>query len=151
MRMLAPVNRRVAPWHGFRVLEEELERLFGELKPVSAESPQAWAPAVDLREDATSYYLEAELPGIAQQDLQLSVEKDVIFLKGARKREEKKEGKGYLYSERAYGSFERSFGIPEGIDADRVTASFEHGVLRVTIPKPEREQAKKIEVKLAET
>ena len=149
MRMLVPFQQRSAsPWSPFRSLESELDRLFNGLSGREEETWTTWSPAVDLREDETAYHLEADLPGVAQKDVTLSIENNIISLKGERKREEKGAEKGYRYIERTQGSFERAFRLPEGVDAEKVTASYEHGVLHVTIPKPEQAKPKQIEVKV---
>ncbi len=144
MTMLMPaIRREVAPWSALRELEDGLERVFG-----GFDSESAWTPAVDLQETEEGYVLKADLPGLEKKDISLTVEEDVVTLSGERKDETRKEGKGYCRIERARGSFRRSFRLPAGIDANKVSAEFSKGVLHVTLPKPETAKPKQIDVKI---
>lgn len=147
MTMLAPVRTTMlSPWPGFRELENTLSRIFqGEGEP---ETCAPWTPAVDLHETKDAYLLEADLPGLTKEDIQLTIEDDVVTLKGERKFAEKTEHQGYQRIERRYGGFHRSWRIPEGVVSDRVAATFDNGVLKVTLPKPEEAKPKQIEVKV---
>lgn len=136
----------LSPWTGFRDLENQLERIFH-----GAETPSgagAWMPPVDIRETNDAYVLEADLPGLKKEDIEVQIVEDRITLKGERKREMESEDKGYRRYERAEGKFERSFRIRGGVDASKVEAKFEHGVLTVTLPKPEESKPRQIEVKI---
>ncbi len=149
MSLLVPVRHRSAfPWAGFGEIERHLDRVFNGAPLASLEESGTWMPAVDIRERDDAYLLEADLPGLTREDITVSVVEDRVTLKGARKREEHREEKGYRRYERAEGSFERSFRIHGGIDANKVDARFENGVLRVTLPKPEQNKPKQIEVKV---
>ena len=108
-------------------------------------------PAMDVTEDADAYKLTAELPGMSEKDIEVAVSDGTLTLKGEKKQETEQKDKNYYMSERAYGSFERSFTLPEGIDRDKVGAEFAKGVLTITLPKkPEAKVAPtKIEVKAA--
>lgn len=147
MKALHPAKRQeLSPWAGFQALEERLNRIFGGL-PMDFEPIQgAWMPSVDLHEGKDNYTLKADLPGVAKDDLELSVVDDVVTLKGHRSQEEERDEEGYHRVERSYGSFQRSFRIPGGIDAARVEAKFENGVLAVTLPKREENRPKQITV-----
>jgi HSP20 family protein len=109
------------------------------------------APAVDIVEGEKAYEVTAELPGMDGKDIEVTLTDDVLTIKGEKR--EEKEGKegSYRLSERHYGAFERSFEAPEGVDADKIEARFEKGVLKVTLPKkPEAQKTeKKIEIKTA--
>lgn len=109
------------------------------------------SPAVDITEDETGYKLSAELPGMAEKDIEVSVVDDTLTIKGEKKQETEKKDENYYLSERSYGSFQRSFVLPDSVDADKIDAAFAKGVLTVTLPKkPEAKvEAKKIEVKPA--
>lgn len=150
MSILVPVKRSAAfPWAGFSELEQQFDRLFG-IEPVAGQTASgAWLPAVDIHETDAAFILEADLPGLKLEDIHVSVLDDRITISGARKREEKHEEKGYRRYERAEGEFERSFRINGGIDVARVEASFEQGVLTVTLPKPEAAVPKQIDVKVS--
>lgn len=146
MSMLVPAKEMCfLPWSGFRALEKELDRIFGGEHPISSGT---WAPAVDFHESKDAYVIEADLPGLKREDIEVTVVNDVVTLKGERKSEsEQKEG-GYHCVERRYGRFERSFRLPSGVDTTKVTAHFEQGVLKVTLPKPETAKPKQIEVQM---
>jgi HSP20 family protein len=95
--------------------------------------------------------ITAELPGIDQKNVEVNVANGAITIKGEKKEETEEKKKDYYVSERRYGSFERYFGLPDGVDADKIEATFKNGVLKVTLPKTAEAQqaAKKIEVKAA--
>ncbi len=107
------------------------------------------APAMDVTEDKDAYRLTAELPGMNEKDIEVSVTDSMLTLKGEKKQETEQKAKNYHVSERMYGSFERSFSLPDGIDASKIAANFTKGVLTVTLPKkPEAKiEPKKVEVK----
>ena len=108
-------------------------------------------PAVDVTEDEKGYTIAAELPGIDEKDLDVSLTGDALTIKGEKHAEKEERDKNYYVSERSYGSFRRSFALPENVDRNAVGASFAKGVLTVTLPKTAqaRKEAKKIEVKAA--
>jgi HSP20 family protein len=105
-----------------------------------------WVPATDLVEDGEHLVLRADLPGMTEDDVEVEVNDGVLTVSGERKAEEKKEGEGYHRVERAFGSFSRSLSLPEGIDADKVTAEFDKGVLEVRIPKPEERKPHRVQI-----
>lgn len=107
------------------------------------------APAVDVTENDTEFAISAELPGMDEKDVEVTVSGDVLTIRGEKKQESEKEGKGYHVSERRFGSVQRAFALPAGVDADRISAEFAKGVLRVTLPKTAqaRSQPKRIEVR----
>jgi len=107
-----------------------------------------WAPAVDISEDDKEYVIKAELPEIKREDVKVKVENGVLTLAGARKLEKEEKGKRYHRIERAYGSFTRSFSLPDDADGDKVTANFKDGVLRVQVQKSEKARPRAIEVKV---
>jgi HSP20 family protein len=146
MSRLVPVKRTVAfPWAGFGELEQQFERLLGEL-PAHRPSAGSWVPAVDIHETDSAYILEADLPGMTREDISVSILDDRVTLKGTRKREAKHEEKGYRRYERAEGAFERSFRIDGGVDEAHVEARFENGVLTITLPKPEEAKPRQIAI-----
>ena len=127
-------------------MENQLERIFN---GAPAGRSTDWMPPVDIHETNDAYVLEADLPGLKKEDIEVQVVEDRITLKGTRKREENAESKGYRRYERAVGQFERSFRIAGGVDASKVEAKFEHGVLTVTLPKPEEAKPRQIDVKVS--
>lgn len=150
MNMLTLRRNAVSPWMGFRELEEQLDRLFSGTPVQGGECRCAWAPSVDLQERDDAYVLRADLPGLSKEDIELTVVDDVVTLKGRRNEEKDERIKGYHRIERSFGEFSRSFRIPAGIDAQKVEAKFDRGVLEVTLPKPETAKPKQIEVKIGE-
>ena len=106
-------------------------------------------PAVDVAESEKSYEIKAELPGMDEKDIEVKVTDGSLTIKGEKQEEREEKERDYYLQERRYGSFERSFELPESVDPDRIEASFKKGVLTVTLPKKAEAQkpAKKIEVK----
>jgi HSP20 family protein len=109
------------------------------------------SPAVDVTEDDTSYKLAAELPGMSEKEIEVVVSGDKLTLKGEKRQEKEQKEKNFYLSERSYGSFQRSFYVPEGVDREKIAADFSKGVLTITMPKTAKavNQQKKIEVKTA--
>jgi HSP20 family protein len=109
------------------------------------------APAVDVTETDKAYEITAELPGMDEKNIEVKVVNDNLRIKGEKQEEKEEKKKDYYLQERRFGSFERSFALPEGVDADKIEASFRKGVLTVMLPKkPEAQKPeKKIEVKAA--
>jgi HSP20 family protein len=109
------------------------------------------SPAVDVSEDDAGYRITAELPGMSEKDVEVVTSGDTMTLKGEKRQEKEQQDKHFYLSERSYGSFQRSFHIPDGVDRDRIAADFAKGVLTVTMPKTAKAVAeqKKIEVKAA--
>lgn len=138
------------PFRDLRNLQDEMTRLFTGGRPVLLGQEEmangAWVPSVDIFEDKEKLTLEAELPGMKREDFEISVENNVITLSGERKFEKRTEGDNYHRVERSYGSFTRSFTLPQTVTADGATAEFENGVLRVSLPKREETKARKIEI-----
>ncbi|MCG8342317.1 MAG: Hsp20/alpha crystallin family protein [Chlorobiales bacterium] len=100
--------------------------------------PATSAFKVDISEDEDAFYIEAEIPGLKKEDISLGVEEDVLTIKGERKKETEEQGKNYHRVERNYGSFSRSFNLGELIDQENIEASFENGVLHVSLPKAQQ-------------
>lgn len=113
--------------------------------------PAPLVPAVDFVEDDKAFRITAELPGMTDKDVDISLSGDVLTIKGEKQEEKEEKRKNYYMSERRFGSFQRSLTLPDGIDRDKIEAVCEKGVLTVTLPKtPEAvKQQKKIEVKAA--
>ncbi|MEK7268904.1 MAG: Hsp20/alpha crystallin family protein [Nitrospirota bacterium] len=107
-----------------------------------------WAPLVDITEDDKEYLIKAELPEVKKEDVKLTAHDDVLTITGERKYEKEEKGKKYHRVERAYGSFERSFTLPEDADEGKIAAEFKDGVLKVHLPKSEKAKPKSIEVKI---
>ncbi len=106
-------------------------------------------PAVDLAEKEGEYEITAELPGLDEKDVEVRLANGALTISGEKKAEREEKDKDYHFSERRYGSFKRSFRVPDGVDADKIEASFEKGVLKVKLPKSAQavENSKKIDIK----
>lgn len=125
-----------------------MRRMF-DLMPTTESTFSFNVPAVDVTEDDKAYKIAAELPGLDEKDVEVSVTGDVLSIKGEKRQEKEEKNKNWYVSERAYGSFERSFQLPDGVDRDKIAAEFTKGVLTVNLPKraDAQKQQKKIEVK----
>jgi HSP20 family protein len=106
-------------------------------------------PAVDVAEDETSFKLSAELPGMADKDIQVALSGDTLTIRGEKRQDKEEKKSGYHLSERSYGEFQRAFTLPDGVDGEKIAAAFANGVLTVTVPKKAQAVAKKIQVKAA--
>jgi HSP20 family protein len=141
---------RYDPFRDLRSLQEEVNRLFSTnlTRSFGDESigRGAWSPSVDIYENKEQIVLEAELPGMKQEDFDLSVENNVITLRGERRFEKTDDSDNYHRVERSYGSFTRSFTLPQSVSAEGAKAEYNNGVLRVTLPKREEAKSRRIEV-----
>jgi HSP20 family protein len=108
-----------------------------------------WYPAVEILDNESEIVVKAELPGLKKEDIDINVEDNVLTVRGERKREEEVKEKGYFRSERAYGSFSRSFTLPTTVAVDKINASYKDGVLSVTLPKAEEAKPRQIAIKAA--
>jgi HSP20 family protein len=130
--------------------QREFDRLFREaFSPALAEgevSTRTWAPPVDIYENGDSLVLKAELPGINPDDVEIRVEDNTLYLKGERKFEKEVKEQNYHRVERTYGTFTRTFTLPNSVDADKVNASYKDGVLTLTMPKKEEAKPKTIKI-----
>lgn len=124
-------------------LRREIDRLFED----AVGAGTRWSPAVDVREDDQSIDLDFELPGMKPEDVTVNVENGILSVSGE-KRAERKEGEEgrYHMTERTYGSFFRSFQLPQGVDENQIHAEFDNGVLSVRIPKTALPQPRRIEI-----
>jgi HSP20 family protein len=107
---------------------------------------RTWTPPVDIEETENAYILRAELPGMTKDDIQITLENNVLRLSGERKVEKNVDQSNYHRVERVYGTFSRSFALPHEVDAEHVQAHFENGVLTLTVPKAEQARPRKIEI-----
>jgi HSP20 family protein len=155
-------------WRPFESLRREVDRLFEDFdrgfwtspfrRPIFGIEPfwqreEAWgaAPSVDIVEKNNAYEVTAELPGMDEKNIEVKLVDGGLTIKGEKQEEKEEKKKNYYLHERQYGSFERCFTVPEGVDTNKIEATFKKGVLTVTLPKkPEAiKPEKKIEVKAA--
>lgn len=143
-------------WSPFKEMEELQGRLgsWMNLPGRATTSKEAlavadWSPLVDITEDDKEFLLKAELPGVKREEVKVTVEDGVLMLSGERRFEKEEKDKKYHRIERAYGSFMRSFTLPEETPADKVAAEFKDGVLLVHLPKAVTPKPSPMEVKVA--
>jgi HSP20 family protein len=148
----------IVRWEPLRELasiQNEMNRLFGTVfdapNPSNGNTLRRWMPPMDLVETDDHFVLRADLPGLAEGDVSIEVEDNVLTVSGERKAEHETTKEGYHRVERAFGSFSRSLTLPEGVDAESVTASFDRGVLEIRIPKPEQRKPRKISIGVGDT
>jgi HSP20 family protein len=118
-------------------------------RPALQEGADTWRPAVDVLEKDRNLILRAELPGVDQKDIDLKIEGNVLTLKAERKREQEENDKNYRRVESFYGTFSRSFALPETANLDKVTADYKNGVLTISIPQKPELKPREIPVKAA--
>jgi HSP20 family protein len=130
----------LTPFRGFYDMQSEMNRMldevFGSLARTGrrqGEAPTQWAPALDVLQEDGDIVVRAELPGVKQEDVDITFQNGVLTISGVRQAEEQKEGSGYYIRERRYGSFRRSMSLPEGTDESNISARFLDGVLEVRV------------------
>jgi HSP20 family protein len=131
-----------------------MNRLFNTFfdSPTPAAAPAAqrrWVPAMDLVETHEDFVLHADLPGLAEGDVAIELDDNVLTISGERKSGHESQKEGYYRVERSWGSFSRSLTLPDGVDPESVKASFDRGVLEVRIPKPEQRKPRKVSISVA--
>ena len=149
-------------WSPFKEMEDLQQRLFGLLNrnlgrvPMRGEADgeetitvTQWAPLVDISEDEKEYLIKAELPEVKKEDVKVTVENGVLLIQGERKFEKEEKNKRYHRVERAYGSFTRSFTLPDDSESDKVVAEFKDGVLKVHLAKSEKSRPRTIDVRVS--
>ena len=148
-----PFRTRWDPFKELEEMEKRLATLFGRA-PIRKNGDKEvmtvaeWSPLVDITEDEKEYLIKAELPEIKKEEVKVTVQEDVLTISGERKYEKEEKGKKYHRVERAYGSFMRSFTLPEDADGAKVAAEFKDGVLKIHLPKSEKAKPKSIDVKV---
>ena len=147
---------RWEPVRELSTLQNEMNRLFSTFFDTPGDSGgngglRRWVPAMDLVETDEHFVLRADLPGLAEGDVNIEVEDRVLTVSGERKAEHESTQDGYHRVERAFGAFSRSLTLPQGVDPEAVTASFDRGVLEIRIPKPEQRKPRKISIGVGDT
>lgn len=126
-------------------MQRQMDRLFGSLQGWE-NAPEAWTLPADVRETDDALEFTIEIPGLRPEDIDLTVEKDVLSVSGEKKFERAEDEEGYRLTERRFGRFERSFRVPMNVDAESVSANYEHGVLTIHLPKKEEARPRRIKV-----
>jgi HSP20 family protein len=138
------------PFRELARLEREMEDMFSRFPTWPwGERERGWAPAVDMVDRKDEIVLRADLPGLEEKDIEVTVQDSNVTIRGERKEETEEKKDDYYWCERSYGAFVRTLPLPTGIDADKVKATFKNGVLEVHLPKAKEAKGKKIEVKAA--
>lgn len=140
------------PWKDFGTLQDRINRLFDQtLRTFNPEGEEelergTWAPAVDIHETDDSFVVKADLPGMNKEDIQIDIKDSTLTLKGEKKFEQQVSKDNYIRVERTYGTFIRSFTLPQNVDPDKIKAKYKDGVLELTLPKKEEAKPKQIKV-----
>jgi HSP20 family protein len=129
------------PYRGFYDMQSEMNRMFDEVfgglsrrgGRQQGDDPTRWAPVLDVLQEEGDIVVRAELPGVKQEDVDITLHDGVLTISGERKAEQQREGSGYYVRERRYGSFRRSMTLPQGVDESKISARFERGVLEVRV------------------
>jgi HSP20 family protein len=146
-------NMQLVNWNPFREMDDLLARFqrgFGRSLANNGEDLPATmlAPAVDISETPKEYIIKAEMPGLKKEEVKVSVQNGVLTISGERKSETERKDEKYHRVERSYGSFMRSFALPEDVVAERVTAESKDGILTVCVPRSEAPKPKSVEIKV---
>lgn len=124
-----------------REIDRVFDAFFGQ-----TDQGRRWVPPMDLVEAEDHFTLKADLPGLTEGDVNIEVQDGTLTISGERRAEHEQSEKGWYRIERAFGSFNRSLTLPDGVNPDGIAASFAHGVLEVRIPKPEERKPRRIEI-----
>ena len=144
---LAPFTRERNDLARLRRDMDDVFGLFFEGSPMWTERERIFWPVVDISEDENAITVRAEVPGCKAEDIDISVQGNILTISGEKKHEEQKKGKGYYYAERSYGSFRRDLNLPSEVDPARINAAYKDGVLNITLTKSEKAKPVKIKVK----
>ena len=136
------------PWfvRGNPQAKQALDRFFGSDAPAADQTARAWMPRVDVREEASRFVILADLPGIDPADIEIQMDNNVLTLKGERKADALGEDAKATRIERGHGRFDRRFVLPEGADAEGISAAGKHGVLEISIPKKAQAAPRRIAI-----
>jgi HSP20 family protein len=146
---------RWEPSRELQTLQQEMNRLFGSFFDTptgngGSLAARQWIPAMDLVEEDEHYVLHADLPGVAEDDVKVELEDNVLTVSGERRSERNESREGYRRVERASGQFSRSLTLPEGVDPDKIEARIEKGVLELRIPKPEQRKPRRVAISVGD-
>lgn len=133
-------------------LQRDMNRIFDNFFRGGSEEPAlinaAWLPAVDVAEEDNQYVVKVELPGVNKDDVNISLESNILTIRGEKKTEQESKGRNYHRVERSFGCFHRSFTLPTRVNIDQIDAVFKDGILTVTMPKADEAKPKQIEVRV---
>jgi HSP20 family protein len=139
---------KVEPYRGFSTFQDQFNRLFNESfrNPSEESAFTAWAPSVDIYETPNELVVKADLPDVNEKDIDVHVENNLLTIRGERKFEKSVSEENYLRVERTYGSFSRSFSLPNTVNAEAIGAEYKNGVLTITLPKREESKPRQVKV-----
>jgi len=147
-----PLGRELRPWRSFGELHSEMDRLFEDFFGLRAKGKaleeRVWAPAVDVVDKKDKTLVRTELPGVEKKDVKVTVEGDVLTIRGERKVEEKVKDEDYYACELCYGAFSRSIYLPVKVDPGKIEANFKNGILEITLPKSKEAKPREIEISI---
>jgi HSP20 family protein len=139
--------RRATEWDPFQIARDLMERFDRDLVPgAGLRQLEEFSPDFELKESKEGYVIRGDVPGVSRDDLDISIDGNVLTVRGRREQEKREEGEQYFLFEREYGSFTRSFSLPEAADAEHCKAELEDGVLTLAMPRREGTKARKIEI-----
>jgi HSP20 family protein len=132
-------------------MQREINRMFdsffrSEIPEGTPLAASVWTPAVDIAEDDNGYVVKVELPGVNREQVKITMQDNVLSIRGEKKAEKESRGSSYHRVERSYGAFERCFSLPSNVKSDTIDATFKDGILTVSLPKAEESKPKQIEV-----
>jgi len=133
-------------WKELNSLSNRFNRLFDMPRDENADSIGAWSPVVDIYDKGGEVVIHAELPGMKKEDIDVRVENNVLTIRGKKERKEEVKEEGYFRTERAYGTFSRSFSLPTTVDVSKIVAEYKEGVLTLSLPKAEEAKPRQIAV-----
>jgi HSP20 family protein len=141
---------RWRPYGNLINIQDEMNRLFDDFfgRPAVHGDEGRWIPAVDISEDDDSLFVDVEVPGMKKEDIKVSLEHNVLSLKGEKKQEKEVKEENYHRWERSYGSFSRAFELPVPVQADKIKANYRDGVLHIALPKAEEVKPKEIPIEV---
>jgi HSP20 family protein len=139
---------RLEPFRGLATLQDQFNRIFNESFRTQGEESAltSWAPAVDIYETPNDLVVKADLPDVNEKDIDVRVENNLLTIRGERKFEKSVSEENFLRVERTYGSFSRSFSLPNSVNAETIAAEYKNGVLTVTLPKREESKPRQVKV-----
>jgi len=142
---------RLEPFRGLSTLQDQFNRIFNESFHATGQEPAqtTWAPAVDIYETANELVVKADLPEVSEKEIDVRVENNLLTIRGERKFEKSVSEENFLRVERRYGSFSRSFSLPNTLNAEAIRAEYKNGVLTVTLPKREETKPRQVKVNVA--
>lgn len=150
--MLVKVQRypiMTSPFEDLFRFDKMLDTFFrGGIQDDGTLFPSVWTPAVDIAEHENDYVVKVELPGVSKDDVKITMQENILTIHGEKRQEKETKDSNFHRVERSYGSFQRSFTLPTTVKSEKIEASYNDGILAVTLPKAEESKPKQIEVKV---